>query len=117
MQIPLLTDVTYVKPGTSLFIWRAFLVFCGYFVSRYQIKMLEGWYCRTLANEQAAASQNHQDDDDNDQGDSGSEDSQEGGQNYNSQVDYKAQYRYLKQKLKFLLYVSIISMSVRHESK
>lgn len=79
--------------------------------------MLEGWYCRTLANEQAAASQNHQDDDDNDQGDSGSEDSQEGGQNYNSQVDYKAQYRYLKQKLKFLLYVSIISMSVTHESK
>lgn len=74
--------------------------------------MLEGWYCRTLANQQAAAA-SQQDEDENEPNvaDSGSEDSQEGTSNPNTlnrPIDYKEQYKYLKQKLKFLLYVMII---------
>lgn len=50
--------------------------------------MLEGWYCRSIANNNADA----EDDDD----DSPEEEA----------PNYKAQYRSLKRKLKFLIYVS-----------
>lgn len=69
--------------------------------------MLDGWYCRSLANEQAASSQNQDEEIDPNDGESGSEDSQDEGQdNFNNPVDYKTQSRYLKRKLKFLIYVN-----------
>lgn len=77
--------------------------------------MLDGWYCRTLANEQQAAQQNDNNEQNmglNDDSDSDSQDNDEsrqgvgvGGTN-SSNVDYKTHYRYLKRKLKFLIYVS-----------
>ncbi|XP_055845854.1 uncharacterized protein LOC129911886 [Episyrphus balteatus] len=67
--------------------------------------MLDGWYCRSLANEQAASSQNQDEEIDPNDGESGSEESQDEGQdNFNNPVDYKTQSRYLKRKLKFLIY-------------
>lgn len=76
--------------------------------------MLDGWFCRTLANEQSGTQppqQNHSGDLNDDQmdDDSGTDESQDGiHDNFNNPVDYKAQYRYLKRKLKFLIYVSSI---------
>uniref|UniRef100_A0A1I8MVP0 INO80 complex subunit E N-terminal domain-containing protein n=1 Tax=Musca domestica TaxID=7370 RepID=A0A1I8MVP0_MUSDO len=70
--------------------------------------MLEGWYCRTL-NEQEQSSQPVQSDQNmevNDETDSSaSQDNEEShrGQSTNN-IDYKSQYRYLKRKLKFLIY-------------
>ncbi|KAL9873784.1 INO80 complex subunit E [Glossina fuscipes] len=70
--------------------------------------MLDGWYCRTLANEQATASQQNDHTDPNEENDDTESDSQynDGIQprSSNAAVDYKAQYRYLKKKLKFLIY-------------
>lgn len=76
--------------------------------------MLEGWYCRTLANEQSSVNQ-----DERMEGtievneDSGSEESQDvANDNANNSIDFKSQYRYLKRKFKFLIYVSIIVLSI-----
>uniref|UniRef100_A0A1A9USC8 INO80 complex subunit E N-terminal domain-containing protein n=1 Tax=Glossina austeni TaxID=7395 RepID=A0A1A9USC8_GLOAU len=70
--------------------------------------MLDGWYCRTLANEQATATQQNDHIDPNEENDDTESDSQynDGIQPRfsNAAVDYKAQYRYLKRKLKFLIY-------------
>ncbi|KAM7349604.1 uncharacterized protein ACRADG_008472 [Cochliomyia hominivorax] len=77
--------------------------------------MLDGWYCRTLANEQQQATQQNDNNEQNmglnDDSDSDSQDNEEsrhgaggGGATTNSTVDYKNQYRYLKRKLKFLIY-------------
>ncbi|XP_004534988.1 uncharacterized protein LOC101458417 [Ceratitis capitata] len=83
--------------------------------------MLSGWYCRSMANQQAAQTDET---DPNVEDDSGTDDdSQEqqqtqsgldvgggsgnGGGNSSgtaNAVDYKTQYRYLKRKLKFLIY-------------
>ncbi|XP_018800035.1 PREDICTED: uncharacterized protein LOC108975775 [Bactrocera latifrons] len=81
--------------------------------------MLSGWYCRSMANQQAA--QNDETDPNVDDDSGSDDDSQEhqqtqsglgigsgnGGGNSSSvpnAVDYKSQYRYLKRKLKFLIY-------------
>lgn len=70
--------------------------------------MLDGWYCRSLANEQTGE-QNFStgNNDNNEESDS---DSQENNDVQNcsdatNTIDYKVQYRQLKRKLKFLIYV------------
>ncbi|XP_055383240.1 uncharacterized protein LOC129613272 [Condylostylus longicornis] len=63
--------------------------------------MLEGWYCRTL-NEQA--SQNQPNEDDSSDEDSQNENEGPPAYNNNHDIDYKSQYKYLKQKLKYLIY-------------
>lgn len=89
--------------------------------------MLDGWYCRSIANQQSSGAEaNEQDDDLEDAanngaagaggngggagGDSGSEDESQAvtmsHNAINQRVDYRAQYSGLKKKLKFLLYVS-----------
>lgn len=81
--------------------------------------MLDGWYCRTLASEQQAAPQNESNEQNmglNDDTDSDSQDNDESRQGAgatNSTVDYKNQYRYLKRKLKFLIYVSLVSKRLK----
>lgn len=67
--------------------------------------MLDGWYCRSLA-----ASEQHSQVENNEQNnvddtDSSSQENDESNQAANNSVDYKTQYRYLKRKLKFLIYV------------
>lgn len=73
--------------------------------------MLDGWYCRTMANQQSL----DQNEDERDrvhhrqpQHHSGSEDESQVVTNMlsNQRTDYKGQYTNLKKKLKFLLYVS-----------
>lgn len=75
--------------------------------------MLEGWYCRTMANQHAAAEHTENDDDmdGNICESGGSEDERRSSDDEMSAVnqkliDYKSQYTNLKKKLKFLLYVS-----------
>lgn len=67
--------------------------------------MLDGWFCRTVANQKSM---------DQDEDAQNTDDSQEGGNerfpNIVPRVDYKAQYNTLKKKLKFLLYVSCQSI-------
>ncbi|XP_075150232.1 uncharacterized protein LOC142224347 [Haematobia irritans] len=69
--------------------------------------MLDGWYCRSLANEEAAQTDNNAPNMDPNE-DTESSDSQENDESRQAQkpntVDYKTQYRYLKRKLKFLIY-------------
>lgn len=70
--------------------------------------MLDGWYCRSLA-----ASEQHSQVENNEQNnvddtDSSSQENDESHQAANNSVDYKTQYRYLKRKLKFLIYVSYL---------
>lgn len=78
--------------------------------------MLEGWYCRTMANQQSL---DHQRDEDDEQerdvhrgiADSGSDEEESQVvtvSNLNPRIDYKGQYSSLKKKLKFLLYVSLL---------
>lgn len=88
--------------------------------------MLDGWYCRSLANEKMSkrssveepppAEAGHEDSDSQESQDveaaEGARGRSESGEAAGSisgntnVVDYKAQYRYLKRKLKFLIYVS-----------
>lgn len=65
-------------------------------------KMLDGWYCRTMANQNATQNNDHEPNvvDDSDE----SQDIPVA--RLMPRVDYKAQYIALKKKLKFLLYVS-----------
>lgn len=74
--------------------------------------MLDGWYCRTMANQQSIDQTNDQDEEqDANIGDSGSEDESQivtVSNNINPRIDYKVQYNGLKKKLKFLLYVSAL---------
>lgn len=68
--------------------------------------MLDGWYCRSMAN-QNSTDHNEQDDDNEPNVVDESEDSQDVPVAHLMQrVDYKTQYTTLKKKLKFLLYVS-----------
>lgn len=91
--------------------------------------MLDGWYCRSMANQQSSSidpddnqSQSHQmtqqqhhnlptQHDGHNAADSGSDDDSHTAvgniPNINPRIDYKAQYNNLKKKLKFLLYVSV----------
>ncbi|XP_037936601.1 uncharacterized protein LOC119670420 [Teleopsis dalmanni] len=67
--------------------------------------MLEGWYCRTMANEQAAQQDETSDPNEN----SGSDDEQVQrqtmtGKSDEAEPDYKEKYRQLKRKFKFLIY-------------
>lgn len=64
--------------------------------------MLDGWYCRTMANQNATQNNDHEPNvvDDSDE----SQDIPVA--RLMPRVDYKAQYITLKKKLKFLLYVS-----------
>lgn len=69
--------------------------------------MLDGWYCRSMANQNAT--RNNDNDDDNepnvvDDSDESQEDIPVA--RLMPRIDYKAQYTTLKKKLKFLLYVS-----------
>lgn len=64
--------------------------------------MLDGWYCRTMANQQATMEQNENDVNDIEEGSSDEE-----SVNQHQAVDFKAQYQILKKKFKFLIYVSI----------
>uniref|UniRef100_A0A6B2EAF7 Putative ino80 complex subunit e n=1 Tax=Phlebotomus kandelakii TaxID=1109342 RepID=A0A6B2EAF7_9DIPT len=57
--------------------------------------MLDGWYCRTMANQQASMEQNEIND--IEEGSSDEESIQQA-------VDFKAQYSILKKKFKFLIY-------------
>lgn len=67
--------------------------------------MLDGWYCRTMANQNAAQNNEPNVVDDSD-------DSQDiPVARLMPRVDYKAQYIQLKKKLKFLLYVSSLSFA------
>lgn len=64
--------------------------------------MLDGWYCRTMANQNATQNNDHESNIVDD-----SDDSQDiPVARLMPRVDYKAQYIALKKKLKFLLYVS-----------
>ncbi|XP_055682777.1 uncharacterized protein LOC129789756 isoform X2 [Lutzomyia longipalpis] len=56
--------------------------------------MLDGWYCRTMANQQA----------ENDMNDIEEASSDEESVNQHPSVDFKAQYMMLKKKFKFLIY-------------
>lgn len=68
--------------------------------------MLDGWYCRTMAN-QNSTDHNEQDDDNEPNVVDESDDSQDiPVAHLMPRIDYKAQYTTLKKKLKFLLYVS-----------
>lgn len=68
--------------------------------------MLDGWYCRTMAN-QNSTEQNEQDDENEPNVVDDSDESQDiSVAHMMPRVDYKAQYNTLKKKLKFLLYVS-----------
>lgn len=88
--------------------------------------MLDGWYCRSLANEKASKRSSEDDTavervaDESDSQETQVNDAieEEGptsesgkgagcGDANKKSVDYKAQYRYLKRKLKFLIYVRI----------
>ena len=64
--------------------------------------MLDGWYCRTMANQNATENNDHEPHvvDDSDE----SQDIPVA--RLMPRVDYKSQYITLKKKLKFLLYVS-----------
>lgn len=95
--------------------------------------MLDGWYCRSIANQQSSGGAPNEQDDDLEEavvgdrrnvgpsgdnncvgggevGDSGSEDESQAvtmsHNTINQRIDYRAQYSGLKKKLKFLLYVS-----------
>lgn len=69
--------------------------------------MLDGWYCRTMANQQSRQQQNDQDDDNEPNVVDDSDESQDVPvAHLMPRVDYKAQYSTLKKKLKFLIYVS-----------
>ncbi|XP_055709842.1 INO80 complex subunit E isoform X2 [Phlebotomus papatasi] len=61
--------------------------------------MLDGWYCRTMANQQATMEQNENDVNDIEEGSSDEE-----SVNQHQAVDFKAQYQILKKKFKFLIY-------------
>lgn len=65
--------------------------------------MLDGWYCRSMANQNSA--QNN-DDEDNEPNVEDSDESDTPVAHLMPRVDYKSQYDTLKKKLKFLLYVS-----------
>lgn len=69
--------------------------------------MLDGWYCRTIKN-QNSTEQNEQDDEQEPNVVDDSEESQDMPSHTmpRPRVDYKIQYYTLKKKLKFLLYVS-----------
>lgn len=69
--------------------------------------MLDGWYCRTMANQNATQNNDHEPNvvDDSDE----SQDIPVA--RLMPRVDYKAQYITLKKKLKFLLYVSELSLN------
>lgn len=64
--------------------------------------MLDGWFCRTMANSSTTAEQEQQT--------SSSEEDDESNQSLSrlnqKSVNHKAQYQNLKKKLKYLLYVS-----------
>lgn len=90
--------------------------------------MLDGWYCRSLANEKATKRSSEDDavqpdeesgSEEESQENEGLEDGQRSPQFIDDQhpahsdhsviktsIDYKSQYRYLKRKLKYLIYVS-----------
>ncbi|GAB0093468.1 uncharacterized protein DMENIID0001_086090 [Sergentomyia squamirostris] len=61
--------------------------------------MLDGWYCRTMANQQASMEQNE-----NELNEIENESSDEESVNQPQVVDFKAQYQILKKKFKFLIY-------------
>lgn len=81
--------------------------------------MLDGWYCRTMANQQQSLDQNDQEDERphhrQPQHHSGSEEESQVVSNMlgNQRTDYKSQYTNLKKKLKFLLYVSSLAFDAR----
>lgn len=71
--------------------------------------MLDGWYCRTMAN-QNSTDHNEQDNGNEPNVIDESDDSQDiPVAHLMPRIDYKAQYTTLKKKLKFLLYVSSVS--------
>lgn len=68
--------------------------------------MLDGWYCRSIKNQ--ISEQNDGEDEQEPNVVDDSDESQDiPSQIPRPRVDYKIQYQTLKQKLKFLLYVSI----------
>lgn len=70
--------------------------------------MLDGWYCRTIKNQNTTERSSQEDDPEPNVVDD-SDDSQDLPVSHMMpRVDYKIQYNTLKKKLKFLLYVSII---------
>lgn len=73
--------------------------------------MLDGWYCRTIKN-QNSAEQNDQDDEHEPNVVDDSEESQDMPSHMMPRVDYKIQYNTLKKKLKFLLYVSYLCINL-----
>lgn len=75
--------------------------------------MLDGWYCRSMANMQAegeAAARGAQINPPQINDDYSSESSQ----SEPEQVNYKAQYCKLKKKLKYLIYVWIFKTLINH---
>ena len=78
--------------------------------------MLDGWYCRSIAN-QNAVEQNDRDDENEPNVVDDSDESQDvPAQHMMPRVDYKSQYHTLKKKLKFLLYVSTTSGALLAEN-
>ncbi|XP_061395303.1 uncharacterized protein LOC133330918 [Musca vetustissima] len=68
--------------------------------------MLEGWYCRTLNEQEQSAQPVHNEHhiEGNDETDSSASQDESRRDQSSNAVDYKSQYRYLKRKLKFLIY-------------
>lgn len=77
--------------------------------------MLDGWYCRTMANQNAARNNDHDDDNEPNVVDDSDESQDLPVARLMPRVDYKAQYVALKKKLKFLLYVSKLLMLTLHK--
>lgn len=68
--------------------------------------MLDGWYCRSFANQNASEDNDHDEDHEPNVVDDSDESQDIPVAHLTPRVDYKSQYNSLKKKLKFLLYVS-----------
>lgn len=81
----------------------------GFSWEKSEKEMLDGWYCRSMANQNAARNNEHDDDNEPNVVDDSDESQDIPVARLMPRVDYKAQYITLKKKLKFLLYVSKLS--------
>lgn len=68
--------------------------------------MLDGWYCRSFANQNASGDNDNDEDHEPNVVDDSDESQDIPVAHLMPRVDYKSQYTSLKKKMKFLLYVS-----------
>lgn len=92
--------------------------------------MLEGWYCRSLANQEGAVKEEPQPDSDEEpappvggrsqvavRGGVAASSSSASAGTGTAAVDYKERYKNLKKKLKFLIYVRVSFLHCREETQ